>query len=88
MKHVVKLEEGYAVFKTYEQGSIKYARIVARTSTLKKAMRLAEDVGMGGGCAVPANNVGQGNIAGLDIGLRKSGKKKKKWISSLTPSQS
>jgi hypothetical protein len=89
MKHVVELDEGFAVFKTYEQGPIKYARVVARTSTLKEAMKLAEDVGMGGGGAVPVNNVGQGNIAGLDIGLRRSGKKKKrKWITSLMPLRS
>jgi hypothetical protein len=87
MKHIVKLSEDYAIFKTYEQGDSKFARVVARTRTLKEAMKLVEDVGMGGGCAIPANNVGQGNIAGLDIGLRKK-KKSKKWISSLTLSRS
>jgi len=89
MKHIVKLDEDYAIFKTYENGDIKFARVIARTTDLKEAMKLAEDVGMGGGgCSpVPVNNVGQGNIAGLDIGLRKK-KKSKKWTSSLTLSRS
>ena len=86
-KHIVKLGEDYAIFKTYEHGETKFARVIARTKDLKEAMKLAEDVGMGGGCPIPANNVGQGNIAGLDIGLRRK-KKSKKWISSLTLSRS
>lgn len=82
MKHIVKLDETYAIFKTYKMGDTEYARIVARTKDLKEAMKLVEDGE--GGCAVPVNNVGGGNIAGLDTGLVKRKKKNKtKWISSL-----
>jgi len=87
-KHIVKLNEDYAIFKTYEQGDVKFARVVARTNDLRDAMKLAEDVGMGGCAALPVNNVGQGNIAGLDIGLRRKKKNKKKWTSSLMLSRS
>lgn len=64
MKHVVKIDDKFAIFKSYEQDDCKYARIIQETTDLKTAMKLAED-------DVPVNNVVAGQISGLDIGMIK-----------------
>lgn len=64
MKHIVKIDDKYAIFKTYESGDIKYSRIIETVDDLRTAMKLIED-------EVPVNNVGSGNIAGMDLGMVK-----------------
>ena len=67
--YIVKLSEGYCVFKQYQIKDMVYARPIAIKEVLREAVELIED-------EVPANNVGSGNIAGVELGYPVNKKKK------------
>ena len=66
-KFIILDGDAYAVMKQYTDGYITYSRIIERYLTLEQALAMTED-------AIPVNNAGSGNIAGLNIGI---GKKKR-----------
>lgn len=70
MIEIVRSKGKYLVFKLYEYKNRKFARVIHEADYLYEANEIKEDL-------MPANNVGSGNIAGMDIGLTKKYKKKK-----------
>lgn len=71
MKFTVRLNEKFVVFKQYTNGNIIYSKPIGYYNTLKEVAKLHED-------AIPANNVGGGHIAGMDLGYSATKKKKLK----------
>lgn len=73
--NIVKSGDKYLIFKSYKEGDKEFSRVVKKVNDLKVAKKYVKED------AVPANCVGGGAIAGLDIGIVQKYKKlkKKKW---------
>lgn len=70
MKFIIKEQGKYIIMKQYLSDDVVYAKPIALCYNLNEAKKLIES-------EVPVNNVGSGNIQGLDLGYPIKKKKKK-----------